>query len=788
MSGPRVAWLLLAAWIAGVISLGVWVQSELVVGSDLRLFLPRATTREQGLLLDEIGEGPAARALVVALEGAPPERLAEASRALVESLSASSEFRWAANGDVPLESFPEDLLPYRFLLSPTIDSRELDAEYLHGELVKRARDLSSPAGLVLEPLLPRDPTLEVLALVQRWQPAQEPRRQFDVWFDRSGRRALLIAETVAPAFDPGGQRAALAELERALRGAGADGIAMTVSGTGYFSVLMEARTRAEIGWLGTATTIAMLVLLLVAYRRVGSLLYSALPLLSAGVVGLAAVSAIFGSVHGITLAFGFTLIGVAQDYPLHLLSHRHAGITAIETARRLWPALATGVASTCIAYFTFFFSGVLGLAQLACFTVSGLAVAGLTTRFVLPHVLGAGAPDYGASVLLGRLWTAIAGLPRLRWAGVALLGGCALAFFAARQPFWENDLGKLTPVPTDLLEKDRELRAELGTPDLRYLLVLDAVDAPDALARLEQLDPALVSLVGTGAIAGYDDAARYVPSPATQRARQARLPDATALRAALAEAQLDTPFRPDVFEPFIADVERARVAPVLTLERAAATPLGARLGILLKSVDGETRALVTFTGVRDPAALRALADSDGAIFLDLKEASETLVAGERARILVSLAIAALLLLAVVSVALRSPARTLRVLAPMALTTVVVLAVLRATGVSLNLFHLISLVLVAGLGLDYALFFEHAADDASEQRRTLHAVLVCSLSTLMVFALLAISDLPVLRAVGLPVTIGVVSNFALALLLTRPDARLESHVAVHRGPAKTKARR
>jgi predicted exporter len=27
---------------------------------------------------------------------------------------------------------------------------------------------------------------------------------------------------------------------------------------------------------------------------------------------------LFGAVHGITLAFGFTLIGVAQDYPLHL--------------------------------------------------------------------------------------------------------------------------------------------------------------------------------------------------------------------------------------------------------------------------------------------------------------------------------------------------------------------------------------------------------------------------------------------------------------------------------------
>src|SRR4029077_11310675 len=122
----------------------------------------------QALLLDEIGEGPAARALVVALEGAPAERLAEVSRALVESLSVSTQFRWVANGDVPLDAFPDDLLPYRFLLSPTVDSRELNAEYLRDDLPSPARDLSSPAGLVLEPLLPRDPTLEILALLQRW--------------------------------------------------------------------------------------------------------------------------------------------------------------------------------------------------------------------------------------------------------------------------------------------------------------------------------------------------------------------------------------------------------------------------------------------------------------------------------------------------------------------------------------------------------------------------------------------------------------------------------------------
>jgi len=112
----------------------------------------------------------------------------------------------------------------------------------------------------------------------------------------------------------------------------------------------------------------------------------------------------------------------------------------------------------------------------------------------------------------------------------------------------------------------------------------------------------------------------------------------------------------------------------------------------------------------------------------------------------------------------------RVLAPMVLTTLVILTVLRACDVPLSLFHLISLVLAAGLGLDYALFFEHAAAEPAEQKRTLHALLVCSISTLLVFALLSFSTVPVLQAIGITVSLGVVSNFVLALLLTRERAR------------------
>ena len=354
------------------------------------------------------------------------------------------------------------------------------------------------------------------------------------------------------------------------------------------------------------------------------------------------------------------------------------------------------------------------------------------------------------------------------WAAAALVAVCAGTIALAPQPFWDNDLSALTPVPTDLLERDRALRAELGVADTRHLLVVEAATADGALAALEALDPELERAVAAGSIAAYDHAARYVPSREAQRSRQAQLPDAATLRIELDTALLSTQFRPAALEPFLADVERARTLPPLTLEHALAVPaFGSRLEALLVPQGESVAALVTLSGVSDVAALAALAERSRAVtLLDVKAASETLVAEQRERMLVSLAVGGVLLVAIVAVALRNRRRVLRVLAPLALTTLLVVAVLQAAGVSLNLFHLISLILAAGLGLDYALFFEHAADDPAEQARTLHGVLACAASTLLVFVLLAAADLPVLRAIGAPVALGVVANFVLALLLTR----------------------
>ena len=102
---------------------------------------------------------------------------------------------------------------------------------------------------------------------------------------------------------------------------------------------------------------------------------------------------------------------------------------------------------------------------------------------------------------------------------------------------------------------------------------------------------------------------------------------------------------------------------------------------------------------------------------------------------------------------------------MVLTTCVILAVLRACDVSLNLFHLVSLVLAAGLGLDYALFFEHAA---TTRRTETHAARgdLCACPRCWCSRCSRCRRCRCCRPSAVTVSLGVMSNFVLALLLTR----------------------
>jgi predicted exporter len=152
--------------------------------------------------------------------------------------------------------------------------------------------------------------------------------------------------------------------------------------------------------------------------------------------------------------------------------------------------------------------------------------------------------------------------------------------------------------------------------------------------------------------------------------------------------------------------------------------------------------------------------------VDLKQVSAEMLDGFRREAVRQAALGVLLILVLLVAGLRSWRRAARVAAPTGAALPLTIAILVAAGERLGVFHLVALLLVLGIGLNYALFYERPPADEAERSRTRLALALCSTSTVVTFGCLAFSATPVLRAIGSTVALGAVLSLALAALWAR----------------------
>ncbi|MGB8437643.1 MAG: MMPL family transporter, partial [Burkholderiales bacterium] len=587
------------------------------------------------------------------------------------------------------------------------------------------------------------------------------------------RRALLMAETRAPGYDLDAQAAGQAAIATAIADVRTDpAIRLVVTGPSVFAVESRATIRDDVWWLTLTAGIGVTLLLLAAYRRISLVAFGLLSVASGISVGIASVSVGFGIVHGITLGFGAALVGEAVDYPTFLVAHHAAGERLSATAARIWPTLRLAMLTTVFGSLAMLLSSFVGLAQLGLFSLAGVLTAGLVTRYVIP------------ALATTRPSERIAPLARAAPALSALCGHARIlaplvpaAFVAAAvvitldyATLWENDLANLSPVPEAAKARDQELRNALGAPDVRHIIAVRGKSVEDVLQRFERLEPALHRLADSGAIRAYDTPARYLPSIATQRARQAALPEAGELAGRLARATLGLPFRDDLFKPFLEDVERARTAPPVTPADLANTAWGLAIRSLLVEQKGGWVGLAPLSGVAEPgvpaAAMAALGDP-AILALDLKAESDSMVRTYRDQALVLAFLGVAAIAAVLMLGLRSMRRVTAVMIPVLAAIAATAAIFVLAGVRLSLLHIVSLLLVLGIGVNYALFFNRSTRDAADRIWSTYSVMVANVTTLIAFGALATSGTSILQAIGQTVVLGAALSLAFSAAWARP---------------------
>ena len=757
-------------WIAILVGCIV-VIARMTVTTDLTALLPRSADPTQELLVAQLRDGVAARLMLIALEGAAPEQLATASRRLTEKLRASGLFSYVNNGDpANLAAEREVLMRHRYVLSSAVTGDRFTEPALRASLERQLQLLGSPAGAVTKAVLPADPTGELAQILSELSMGDSPSVLHGVWFSRDGSRAQLVAETRAAGFDMDQQEQAVNAIRQAFKSSGLSQTGrLLVSGPGVFAVESRATIERDSWRLSSVAGGLVIGLLFLVYRSASPVLLSLLPVLTGVLVGVAVVQLVFGFVHGITLGFGATLIGEAVDYPAYLLTHVAAGERLQETLTRIWPTLRLAVLTTVFGGLTMLLSSFTGLSQLGVLSVVGVFVAGFVTRWILPALAPRPMKTLAHQVMLLDWSRQLQTLRPAAWIVWVLALGAVIALAVRYQDIWDNDLANLSPISQSAKALDEQLRTELGAPDVRYLLVIRGDSQEEVLRRSESIAPLLHRLTQHELLTGFDLPSFYLPSQETQARRRAALPDTKALVIALTRALEGLPFRTGLFEPFLRDVEQARTENPLEIADLQQSAFSLKVrSLLLRSGEGWI-GLAPLRGVSSGATLADRMTREGGpgiTYLDLKTEAGRLVNGYRNESLRLTAAGIVAIAGVLWWGLRNPLRVGRVLLPALIAVVFVVTILLVIGERLSLFHLVSLLLVIGIGLNYALFFNRPFTDDADRRRTLLSLTVCIVATLSAFGALAFSRTPVLHAIGLTVSLGAFFSLVVSALLAQ----------------------
>ncbi|WP_224100916.1 MMPL family transporter [Paraburkholderia caribensis] len=596
---------------------------------------------------------------------------------------------------------------------------------------------------------------------------------------------LVVTTLPGSAYESQTQRAvlsAVAQAQASLK-TGYPDASIARTGAVFYAESARSASEREVHLIGVASACGIALLMLWVFRSPRLLLFGFVSTALGIVCALAVTMLVFGKLHLLTLVFGASLIGEAVDYSIQyfvVYLGAQRGWNARQGARSVRPALTVALATSLLGYAILAWVPFPALKQIACFAIAGICTAFASVLWLLPVLLVKG-PKHAqrrlflrAATLLER-WHAVIG-GRRAWIVAGVLVLIAI-------PGWlrltsDDDIHLLIQRDPALVAQEDQVRNAIGVDNTAQFFVVRGPSQETVLQRAEALGAKLDALSGAQAVNGWQSVTQFVPS--AQRQAGARnvlaqhvFDDPAALRSMLLQAG----FRDEVADAWLAAYAKSNPAP-LTVERWLAAPWSQPYRHLwLGAVDARGEhgyAAIVIPQRVTPQNVAALIEAahsvDGVAFVD-KAASVSKLFGAY-RIDSGIWLAGALLLVLILLMVRyTPRGGIATTLPVLLAIGVTLAAFGYARVPLNLFNCLALMLVLGVGANYAVFLrEGCLRDHADLGAVWTGVLLSAATTLLSFGMLGLSAMPALKSFGATLALGILVSVLLAPIGMPPGRR------------------
>jgi predicted exporter len=595
--------------------------------------------------------------------------------------------------------------------------------------------LVRPEALGFQDLLPSDPLLLM--------PAAAAQLERDRVFAPPAHSGLVWARLASSPLAESAQAPAFAAIDAATREIQPEFRGVTVSYTGVnrFAAASRARIEHEVAWLNVASAVAVLLVAWLFIRGVHRGLHL-LPVIALSTLGAWVVTtAAFPRVHVIVFVIGSLLTGVAIDYGFYLYMQPPAVPDEDYWAkvRRLLKPLLASCFTTVTGFALLLFSDLPMIRQLGAFVGAGLlcALAAAIIYFSTVRTPFLEARSYRGAPQLGP-----ANRRRLR-RGLIVVG--LLAIPGLSRISWRDDIRGLEISSPELQAENARIRALFGEQAGRsvYLTRGESIGAArESLARFERW---LARSADDGA-ANFLNLGAVVPLPDDYRAAMRFWHDhadfAAQLRAALPEAGFDAGEFAPFFDQWKQFSDHAGPANLETAVRELAARLSGPAAYMIHLGDRQNWfvTVVTHAPATPPPPETATVSAS-----QLQSLNQLFARYRRSALRLSLIGLAIVGLGVfLTYGLRNG---LRIFAIPCGACLGLFGIFGWIGQPLNLFHLLGAFLGVCLTHNYSIF---SATSAFRGEPPPVSVRLSALTSASSFGVLALSGIPVVRALGVTV--------------------------------------
>ncbi|MDT8426839.1 MAG: MMPL family transporter [Methyloprofundus sp.] len=537
---------------------------------------------------------------------------------------------------------------------------------------------------------------------------------------------------------------------------------LDMTGIPLFAVATQSMMETDIKWVSIISTLALTLLFLFIFRSFRVMFWVFSLLMTVMAVAVIVTNLVFGSVHGMTIAIGSTLIGVCIDYPIHVLVHAQGSELAqrLTVIKKIFPSLLMGAVTTLIGYVALGLSGYPGFQQVAVYTGTGIIVSLVLTRYLFPKLMTSAAKTVAPFRFIA-FWPAFCQRHRWRLMSVVLVWSVAGIVQLDRLQ-WLQDLQQLTPELDYLKVQDKKIRQRLVSIEPgRFVLVSgDTLEA--SLQRAEQVYLRLDQVKQAGDLEDYFGLYPWILS------QQQQLTNQQALLSALTDAQREL-WRKALQAQGLSVQRLGELdytqSDILTVQQVLQSPVAKLMSNQLVLADQQALLIIWLTAHQPESLQAALADMPHVHYFSQRDMLNRMAVDYQQRAQVTLLAGLALIAFLLWMRYKSVLLTLQTLSPAFLAALLILALWAWTGEAISFLHLVGFLLAVAICVDYGIFYQE--NRSGHLVLTYQAMAASMLTSALVFGCLIFAQTSMLQTLAKVVSGGVVLGFLLCPVLIKP---------------------